>query len=572
MTAPTPDDRASGAAPAADPAGAAEPRRPFLMDPAGDRPSGFAPPAALADRESPADRRPGGGAPPSPWAPGTARSPRPGRPHTPSVLAGPTPVGRAEQNRPDPVAPARAESSFGPVSRIVTVSIRTPSSRIDLALPDRTTLAEVLETVLDLAPRSLREEALAHGGWILRTSAGRPLPGSTTLLDEGIAGGATLFLTGADAADPAVVHDDLADTVAEVVRADPAAWPDGAGRAVALGACGAFGALALVAVLALGPPWIWPSVILAGLAIVGQVAAGLVARRRGDCGIALTVGLLSVAAGAAAATVAAAGSTRLSALGPGPWLLGTVTAGVLAGTASLAVGARRVPFGAVITATGLLAVAGAGGAAFDLGPLGTAALVAGLAVCLMPVLPSLSLRLAAFESDPVPTTPQELDTAARRTVDAGDARTRARRAVRFLTAFIHGLAWPALAAGVVLSFGAAPAGRALVAVVALALLLRARLFRTVGQRLPLLVAGLGSLLAVPVGVVLRADSTDPVAVVIVAAVAAVAVAAVVAGRRIPRTPAMARAAEIADLLLTIAVIPLVAAVLGAFAFVRGLGG
>jgi hypothetical protein len=35
---------------------------------------------------------------------------------------------------------------------------------------------------------------------------------------------------------------------------------------------------------------------------------------------------------------------------------------------------------------------------------------------------------------------------------------------------------------------------------------------------------------------------------------------------------MARAAEIIDLLLTIAVIPLVAAVLGAFAFVRGLGG
>ena len=84
---------------------------------------------------------------------------------------------------------AGPESSFGPVSRVVTVSIRTPSSRVDLALPDRTTIAEVLETVLDVAPRSLREQALAHGGWILRTAAGRPLPGSTTLLDEGITGG-----------------------------------------------------------------------------------------------------------------------------------------------------------------------------------------------------------------------------------------------------------------------------------------------------------------------------------------------------------------------------------------------
>jgi hypothetical protein len=104
------------------------------------------------------------------------------------------------------------------------------------------------------------------------------------------------------------------------------------------------------------------------------------------------------------------------------------------------------------------------------------------------------------------------------------------------------------------------------------MLLRARLFRTVGQRLPLLVCGVGCLLGVPAGVVIHADSTLPIVLMIVVAVAAAAMAATIAGRRVARTPAMARAAEIGDLLLTIAVIPLVAAVLGAFAFVRGLGG
>ena len=44
------------------------------------------------------------------------------------------------------------EASFGPVSQVVRISIRTLSSRIDLVLPDRSTIAETLETVLELAP------------------------------------------------------------------------------------------------------------------------------------------------------------------------------------------------------------------------------------------------------------------------------------------------------------------------------------------------------------------------------------------------------------------------------------
>src|SRR4029077_10526748 len=95
------------------------------------------------------------------------------------------------------------EASFGPVSQVVRVSVRTLSSRIDLVLPDRSTIAETLETVLELAPRSLREQAIAHGGWILRTAAGEAIPGSMTLLDQGVIDGPTLFLTGIDAADTA---------------------------------------------------------------------------------------------------------------------------------------------------------------------------------------------------------------------------------------------------------------------------------------------------------------------------------------------------------------------------------
>ena len=123
-----------------------------------------------------------------------------------------------------------------------------------------------------------------------------------------------------------------------------------------------------------------------------------------------------------------------------------------------------------------------------------------------------------------------------------------------------------------LAFGDQPAGRALAAVIGLALLLRGRLFPTLGQRLPLQLAGIGCLLAVPAALLVHATTATTAIVVGVAAAAAAAVSAAIAARRTPRTAAMARAAEIIDLVLTIAVIPLVAAVLGAFAFVRGLGG
>jgi type VII secretion integral membrane protein EccD len=530
--------------------------RPLLMDPAGARPTGFAPPTA------------------SPWAPGgSAPANRPGRPNAPSVLAGPTPVtpSASVPAGPASVDSGPSESSFGPVSRMVTVSVRTPTSRIDLVLPDRTSLAEVLESVLDVAPRSLREEALAHGGWILRTAAGRPLPGSTTLLDEGIGSGTSLFLAGADSTEPAIVYDDVADVVAEVVRADAAAWPAAAGRMFALGLAACFAVLALLAVLALGPPWTGPALALAAITVLTLAAAAVVARRSGDNGVALTTGLVSVGAGTAAVVVVAAGTAPLTAIGPLPWLLGALAAGVLAGTASLAIGSRRVPFGAIITGAGLLAVALVGGAAFDLDRLGTAALICGLAVCVMPVLPGLALRFAAFEPDPLPTTPPG-STAGRGAVDPRDARTRTRRAIKLLTAFLHGVTWPALAAAVLLALGDQPAGRILAAVVGLALLLRARLFPTIGQRLPLLLAGALCLIAVPAGLLLTTTSTSTLIAVGGAAAVAAVICAVIAARRTRRSPALARAAEIVDLLLTIVAIPLVAGVWGAFAFVRGLGG
>lgn len=560
------------------PGGRPEPRRPLLMDPAGPRPSGFAPPAAITSTDSVAepevvtDPAPAGSVPASSVFAGpapvgsvvSAPSPTVG-PGTPSILAGPA-------NRTGSTATtAPGEAAFGPVSQVVRVSIRTPSSRIDLVLPDRSTIAETLETVLELAPRSLREQAIAHGGWILRTADGGLLPGSTTLLEHGIVDGATLFLTGIDATDTALVYDDVADAVADTVLGDPAAWPAGGGRRVALAAAGVFAALSCGALLAAGPPWIAVAVCLGGVAVIAQVAAGLLSRGVGDAGTAVVAGLLSVGTGTAAATVATAGSSPLVQIGAPQLLLGAAAAAVLATTAALAIGTRRVPFAAIVTGGLLACVALTCCVIFDLTAAGGAAIVAGLALGLMPVVPTVALRLARFELDPLPTTADEVY-ADHETVDAGAVALRTRQAVGYVTALIQGLAWPTLAACVILAFSQDITSQVLAGVVGAGMLLRSRLFVTVGQRLPLLIAGLGAVIALLAALMMQFDGASVLIGTAAPALLGVVVCLLLAARRKRASPPLVRAAEILELVFAIAVVPLVAGVLGLFGLIRGLGG
>ncbi|MEP6560601.1 MAG: type VII secretion integral membrane protein EccD [Nakamurella sp.] len=536
----------------------AAPRRPLLMDPAGVRPSGFAPPAVLTPTPTSSVAPSTGSAP---VVPAVAQVQQAG---PASLLAGPGAAGGIA--RVDPGA-----ASFGPVSQVVKVSIRTLSSRIDLVLPDRSTIAETLETVLELAPRSLREQAIAHGGWILRTAGGAALPGSTTLLDQGIVDGATLFLSGIDAADSVIIYDDVADAVADTVVRDPSAWPAGGGRAIALGAAGLFGGLVLLSLLLAGPPWVAIAITLTGITVIAQVAAGLLSRGVDDAGVALVAGLISVGTGAAAAMVASAGTLPLLDIGAPQLLLGAAGGTVFATTAALAIGTRQVPFAAVITGSILICIALICCVLFDLPAPGGAAVVAGLGVCLMPVVPNASLRLARFELNPLPTTADEVY-ADHETVDTPAIRQRTRQAMGYVTALLQGLTWPTLAACVVLAVSHDVTAQVLAGVVGFGLILRARLFITIGQRLPLLIAGIGSLAAVLAAMTSQFDGSTLLLVVCAPALLAVIVCLLLATRRRRATPGLVRTAEIVELIIAVAVIPLVTGVLGLFGFIRGLGG
>lgn len=554
-----------------------EPRRPLLMDPAGNRPSGFAPPAAGSPRSTASD----GGIR---TGPAHAAGPTAAT-GSPVQAAGATaPGGSSSVLAGGPVAAAAigalpGEATFGPVSQVVRVSVRTASSRLDLVLPDRSTFAETLETVLEAAPRTLREQAIAHGGWVLRTAAGSAPAGSITLLDQGVVDGSTLFLTGVDAAPAVVVYDDVADAVAATVRTDPAGWPVAAGRPVALAAAGVFGVVLLLAVLWSGPPWMPVAISLAVLAAAGVAAAGWLARALSDPVAAVPVGLFAVAAGTAAATIVTAGSPPDRAVGPPQLLLGAAAAMVLAAVVGALVGSRPVPFVAVVTGSLLIVVAAGCCQLFDLPAAAGAAIVVGLALCGMPAVPRLALALAgAFPpSGSARSTAEDAaesweTDAVTDGIDPAAVRLAARRATGYLTALIQGLSWAALAGCVLLARSADATAVVLAAVVGLGLLLRSRLFPTVGQRLPLLVAGIASLTAVLLAIAWTVEPGTVLLTVALPALAGMVISLLFATGRRRFSPELARGLEILDVLTAVAVIPLVAVVLGLFEIVRGIGG
>jgi EccD-like transmembrane domain len=172
---------------------------------------------------------------------------------------------------------------------------------------------------------------------------------------------------------------------------------------------------------------------------------------------------------------------------------------------------------------------------------------------------------------PLPTTVDEVY-ADHEDVDAPVVRHRTRQAIGYVTALVQGLAWPTLGACCVLAFSHDITAQVLAGVAAVGLILRARLLRTVGQRLPLLIAGIGSVVALMVALMTQFDGSTVILGIAAPALLAVAFCLALAVRRRRVTPALTRAAENIELLIAIAIVPLVAGVLGLFGFVRGLGG
>ncbi|HEV7824386.1 MAG TPA: type VII secretion integral membrane protein EccD [Mycobacteriales bacterium] len=450
------------------------------------------------------------------------------------------------------------------------MTVVAPKTRVDLALPEDIPLADLVPTILRYAGEDLADTGAEHGGWSLARLGAAPLDTSRTCGQLEIRDGEQLHFRPHTAAAPEAVFDDVVEAIATSSRSRRRRWAPELSRAVSL-------SVAVVAAV-LGALVCAVSGLAGGLAAVGLAALLLVA------GLILSRALADARTGALVAAAALpyafvgglrllAGDAAVADLAAPHLLVGLVLTAVAAVLAALAV-AEGVH---LFLATAIAAGVGALGALLPTvtpatGP-GAAGVVAALALAVTPLLPMLSFRLARLPMPAVPTGPEDLKS---------DVESVAGREVLALSeqADRH-LAGLLLATGAVTVFAqltlvlAGELGAAwLCLVVALALMLRARVFVHAPQRLPLLVAGLtgAGLLALEAaaaaGTVGRL--TGLLGTLLATVVGALVYGLTVPGRRV--SPYWGRALDIMEFLAVVAVVPLTLLVLGALGAMLGLGG
>jgi type VII secretion integral membrane protein EccD len=328
----------------------------------------------------------------------------------------------------------------------------------------------------------------------------------------------------------------------------------------------------LLAVLRAGPSWPVPSLTALAVAAALLAAGTLTARAFGDAGTGALLAASALPAALLGGTLVLAGDRPLAALGAPHLLVGSAFLLVAAVLGRLGAVDRAALFAAAGTAGTLAATATAAVTFGLLSAAGSAAVLVTAVFLLSPLTGTLAARLGRLPLPVLPRTAADLvrddPQPPRRAVYAAVLRADA-----LLTGMLAGGAAVAGGAQILLARHAGTWTVVLLAVLSAGFAVRARLYPALRHRVPLLLAGLcgatslaaGPLMAVPDRLVGRA--VPPLLVA-----AALAVAAATAYGRRPPGPALGRYAELLEVVLVLACIPVLCAVLGLYALVRGLGG
>jgi type VII secretion integral membrane protein EccD len=474
---------------------------------------------------------------------------------------------------------------------LTRITVSGPVRRADLAVPGDVPVAEFLPELLRHSGDGLADDGERHGGWVLRRSDGVPVSAVDPLLRQGIRDGEVLHLVPGQTDWPEPEYDDAVEVVAAATRGRGTAWPPlatrryantaaaaglGAGWLILLSTGGPESAMtagALAAALAIGavlPGRVWRNepagAVLAGAVLAYSFATGVLVAGDGTptgplakewpTAVALLTGLVSMSgAGLLAVVVLTAGR---------PVAIAGVTVGI---SGSLAATTAQLGAGAAGTAAGVLVAVGCG---------------AGL-------LPRLATRVGHVPvpgPDPVTVDPVDRPLTDVHRVDrsagdvdrvgrsAGDVNRLLRgvtRAEQMLTGMLIGCAVLVAAGSVVLVQTGGMAGQILVGMTALAVLLRSRVFTSVRQRLPLLVAGLAMALLLVLGGI-PAHLPVPVQMLVpcLGALALVIVAGSGRYAGAGTSPQLSRAADVLDTVAVVSLIPLAGAVLGLYEWATGL--
>ncbi|MFB6396574.1 type VII secretion integral membrane protein EccD [Polymorphospora lycopeni] len=482
---------------------------------------------------------------------------------------------------------------------LARVTVSTPRRRVDVAVPDRLPLAELLPELLRHAGEGLADDGERHGGWVLRRTDGAPLTAGQGLQPQGVRDGEVLHLVPARAQWPELEYDDVVEVIADAARRG-GGWSARATRTATVAGAGVPLAVGLLTLVLAGPGW--PVGAYAGLAaaVLLTLAGTVASRAYGDAVGGAALGGFAMLYGFTGGALLVASGDPVGLPGPLRWLGGpellaasvallVVAVFGLAGVAAVErVFAAGVLVGALGTATAT--------ADLFLPAAGAAAILTVLLVCGIGVLPLLAIRLGRLPMPPV-TLPSGTDSAdgvdgfpatdaapdragtgpdrtdaARERPDRRLVHSAVARTEELLAGMLVGHALLTVAAATVL-VTAGWAGRSLVAVAAAALLLRSRLFATRAQRTALVAAGLAGFGVL--GAALAADGDPAVGFAVLVGGLPLALLTVVAGAtyaRRPPSPYLGRAADLLDTATVLSLVPVACAVLGLYTQARDLLG
>ncbi|MGH3762643.1 type VII secretion integral membrane protein EccD [Actinophytocola sp.] len=455
---------------------------------------------------------------------------------------------------------------------LVRVTVAAPARRIDLALPERSPLAELLPALLGHAGEDLADAGATAGGWVLRRADGTVLEPARTLAAHRVRDGEVLHLTQAHTDWPELEYDDLVDAIATGSSRLGTTWGPRHTRATGLALAALATVLCLVAVLRAGPPWPGPGGWALGAAALLLAAGVLLARTTGDAGAGAITAMTALPFAFAGGGLVLAGDRWFTELGA-PHLLAACAALLLASMVGLFGVVDRAAVFVGGGAIGLLGVLGGWLATWDsLEGYEAAGIVAGLGLAFSPTFAPLSLRLSRVPMPVLPRGAADLlrddPQPPRRLVYAAVLR-----ADGLLSGMVGGLAAVATACQWLLIRSDSTAGTILVGLLTAGFLLRARLYPIVRHRLVMLGAGVAGAVCLVVDPMMadRAGLLAMTGPVLLLAGAVVALLGLLHSTRKP-SPYLGRYAEIVEVLVMLAILPVLCSVLGLYGYVRGLGG
>lgn len=445
------------------------------------------------------------------------------------------------------------------------VTVVTPRARVDVALPQQSTFAELVPQLVRLADASGQASA-EHPGWVLSRLGGAPLALGLSVAAAQVRDGEVLHLTPRERPRGPLLFDDVVDSIASVADAS-GGWESGVARRSGLAAAVILLLAGGLLVQSASAGSVLAPIGTGLLALVLLLGGGALSRAYGDA----EAGAAGALAGVGVALLAGMSVLPphpLFSLSAGPLAAGFAAVTVYGVLAAVSVADRLPWFVAVTGASALGAVTTGAVLLAGISALSAAAVVGVLATALAAVAPMLALRLARL---PLPRVPDDMDAfrADEQPSVSADMIGRTSRAQSLLTGLLVALGLVAFGSSVVLSLGG-PWEAGLAALLGCAWILRSRSYAGKAHRLVLLGFGVLGLVCAGVWLVASGQRTAVFAagcaVVVAAAVCLVYATRVARGLR---SPYWSRLLDVSEFLILLSLVPAVGMIAGVYEAVRG---